>query len=289
MLLMLAQPAGIALGLLGIATWCLLRGRYPVLAVLAFALSLTLKPHLGALVWIFFLLAKPSAHADSPALLYRRRALQILAATVLLSAPGLVWASISPASRHWPTELGQNLRGIARHGAASDPGPANDEAHDITSLQAAISVLRDQSAVYTPASYAIAAVLFLAWLPPVLRRPNGPARDLFALAAIASLSLLPIYHRQYDTRLLLLTFPAASLLLATRLRLGALALLLTASGIVLTSHNFPHLIARLLPDSEATAGPLVTLLAYRPMPLFLLALTVFYLICLYRPSQSHPV
>ncbi len=283
MLLMLAQPAGIAIGFLGIATWCLLRGRHPALAVLAFALALTLKPHLGALLWLFFLLVRPAI--ATPAVLYRRRALEIATATILLSLPGLIWASTSSASAHWPTELRQNLRGIAAHGNASDPGPANNEAHDITSLQAALSVLRDQPSFYNSASLTISAALFFLWLAPVLRTPANPQRDLLAIAAIVTLSLLPIYHRQYDTRLLLLTFPALAILLASQRRLGLAALTLTSMAVAVTTHSFPHVADRLL-TGQTPPGKLLTLFAYRPMPIVLLTLTAFYLFCLYRQSSA---
>ncbi len=283
MLLMLAQPAGLALGLLGIAVWCLLRDRYPALAVLTFALSLTLKPHLGALVWLFFFLACPPvlgpANATLPASLYRRRALQIAAATILLCFPGILWASIRPASAPWPSELRRNLAGIAARGSASDPGPANDEAHDITSLQAAFSVLKDEPHFYNTASLAIFSALFLLWVIPVARARRSPHRDFLALAAASSLTLLPLYHRQYDTRLLLLTFPAVGLLLASGHPLRWAALAFTAASTVVTSHSFPHLVQRLYPNPT---GTLLTLVCFRAMPLFLLLLTCFYLFCLYR-------
>lgn len=283
MLLMLAQPAGVTLGLLGIAVWCLVRGRFPVLAVLCFGLSLSLKPHLGALVWVFFLLARAPAPGTpagtGPPGLYRRRAVQIAAAAVMFSLPGIVWASVRPASAHWPAELRRNLAGIAAHGSASDPGPANDEAHDITNLQAALSVLRDEPRFYNTGSFAVCAVLFLAWASAVVRTRPSWRRDLLGLAAAAGLTLLPIYHRQYDTRLLLLTFPAVALLLRARDRMGWAALGLTALGTAVTTHNFPRMMERLHPGA---AGAVVTLLYFRAMPLFLLVLTCFYLLCLSR-------
>ena len=295
MLLMLGQPAGPVLGLLGIAVWCLLRGGPAWVSVPCFALSLTLKPHLGALVWLFFLLARSPRSSSSgvsassraplsPAALYRRRALQILAATVLMSLPGLAWASLSPAARHWPQELRRNLQGIAAHGQASDPGPANDEAHDITSLQAVFSVVRDQPAFYNGASYAVFGVLLAAWLVPVLRSPASPRRDLLALAAASAFSLLPIYHRQYDTRLLLLSFPALALLLARGRASGWVAAVLTAAGVILTAHNFPGLVQARLP--HAGSGMASTLLLRRPMPLVLVLIALFYLACLYRRAPE---
>ncbi len=289
MLLMLAQPAGVALGLLGIAVWCLLRNRYPAVAVPAFALSLTLKPHLGALIWTFLLVARSPVGIQTsvglPAALYRRRAAQIAAATVLLCIPGLVWASMHPASADWPIELRRNLAGIAAHGNASDPGPANNEAHDITNLQAAFSVFKDRPGFYNNASFAVSATLFVLWIAPLLRSVPSSQRDLLALATASGLTLLPLYHRQYDTRVLLLTFPAVALLLATRRRLGWVALTWTAVGTVVTSHNFPHLFERY---SRGQTGMLVTLVCFRAMPLFLLGLTCFYLLCLYRLRTPEP-
>lgn len=280
MLLMLAQPAGVALGLLGVGVWCLHRGRHAAVGVVCFALSLTLKPHLGGLVWLFFLLARaPLPGVQEPARLYRRRALQVAAATVIFSLVGIVWASVQPASAHWPAELRRNLAGIAARGSASDPGPANDEAHDLTNLQAVFSVLRDEPQFYNTASLAVCGLLFLPWAAAVARAPASQHRDLFGLAAAAGLALLPLYHRQYDTRLLLLTFPAAALLLAKHGRLGWAALALTALGTVVTTHNFPHWMEHLHPGA---AGPGITLLCFRAMPLFLLGLTCFYLVCLYR-------
>ncbi len=303
MLLMLGQPAGPVLGLLGIAVWCLLRGGPAWISVPCFALSLTLKPHLGALVWLFFLLAR-SPQSDvsgadtslpppplSPAALYRRRALQILAGTVLISLPGLAWASLSPATRHWPQELRRNLQGIAGHGQPSDPGPANDEAHDITSLQAAFSVVEDRPAFYNAASFGVSGLLLIAWLLPVVRRPPSLARDLLALAAVSALTLLPVYHRQYDTRLLLLSFPAVALLLARSHALGGrsravgwTAAIGSAVCVVVTTHNFPQLVRAGLP--HAAFGTFGTIVLLRPMPVALLLLTVFYLACLYRCSPQ---
>ena len=286
MLMMLAQPAGVALGLLVIAVWCLLRGRAPVLAVVLFAMSLTLKPHLGALVWVFFLLARRpatgTAGAVCPAGLYRRRALQIAWVTVLFSLPGIIWASAHPSSAHWPAELHRNLVGIAAHGNASDSGPANNEAHDITSLQAAFSLLKDEPRFYNTASVLVCGALFLAWSVPVVRFRPSASRDLVALAAASSLTLLPLYHRQYDTRLLLLSFPAVAVLLHSRRAFGVMALAITALGTAVTSHNFPHLLQRFHPGPT---GLLLTLVYFRAMPLFLLVLTSFYLVCLYRVSK----
>jgi hypothetical protein len=46
--------------------------------------------------------------------------------------------------------------------------------------------------------------------------------------------MLPIYHRQSDAKLLLLTIPACAVLLAEGGRIGRIAVTLTAAGFILT-------------------------------------------------------
>ncbi len=51
---------------------------------------------------------------------------------------------------------------------------------------------------------------------------------LLALAALSILSLMPVYHRFYDTRLLLLTVPAVLIVFQKRRFLGATIAVVTA-------------------------------------------------------------
>jgi hypothetical protein len=197
-LMILAQPAGPAIGLCVIGAVLLLKGKYPPLAVLCFALSLTLKPHLGALIWIFFVLDRR----------YRTYAALIAAATVLLCLPSVLWLSFMPASAHWMQDLQQNLKITEMQGALSDPGPGNLKAYYITTLQTVVSLFGDSKTFYNSVTWLICGSLFVLWLIALVRIPPSPTRDFFALATISCLSMLPIYHRAYDTKLLLLCFPA---------------------------------------------------------------------------------
>jgi len=293
MLIMLAQPAMISLSLLVIAVWCFLRQRLLVLGTIAFAVSLTFKPHIGALVWLFFLLAAGGAAGAAIRVSYRRLALYTLVATLVLMTPGIVLAYHHPASAHWAQELRTKLVGIAAHGNASDPGPSNDEAQSITDLQAVFSLVRDAPKFYNWAAIAVFVPLFLAWLYMVVRpvrdRMVGEfgacGRDLVALAAGTALSFLAIYHRQYDTRLLLLIFPAAAWLASSGRLRGKVALVLVALATVVTSHQFQHVGERLAPRL-AKLGPVVWVLFNRPMPLMLLLLSLFFLYCMAWPGRD---
>jgi hypothetical protein len=269
LMIMLAQPAMLTIGLCVIAVWCLLKDRFPVLAIVCFALSLTLKPHIGGLVWFYFLL--------SGAALYRRRAWQILLATILLSLPGVLWASFTPQSAHWMHDLHVNLVGVAAHGNASDPGPANDEASGIASLQTVVSLFRDDPHVYNPVSWLLIGVLLVAWIYTTIRMKPSKKKDFLGLASIACLALLPIYHRVYDTRLLLLTFPALALLLSEGGITGIVAFLLAAMAIVVMSNPFSHFVDVHYWLHSPHHGLIGTILLMREVPLSLLVLGSFYL------------
>lgn len=289
MLIMLGQPALISISLAVIATWCFLRGRFARVGVMAFALSLTLKPHVGALVWLFFLLASREGSSDAVRM-FRRRAFEILVLTLALMTPGIWLASHHQASAHWLQELHRNLVGIGARGNASDPGPTNLEAPAIASLQAVFSLVRDVPNFYNRAAYAVFFPLFLAWVYGVTRPIRGrpaacacaiDARNLLALAAAASLGFLPLYHRQYDTRILVLIFPAVAVFSKSKRWVSLLAILVSILATVATSHQFAHLGPWLTIHGVRLWWPL-WLGLYRPLPLALLMVSCFFVYALLR-------
>ena len=71
------------------------------------------------------------------------------------------------------------------------------------------------------AAYAIFLIFFGALIMVVLRVNAGREFQFLALAAVSVLSLTPVYHRFYDTRLLLLTIPAVLIVFQRRRFLGA--------------------------------------------------------------------
>ena len=291
LLIMLGQPAMMSISLAVIAVWCFLRGRLAWLGVLAFAVSLTFKPHVGALIWLFFLLVSRAEEGSGEAARkFRRRAIETLVVTLILMTPGILLAFHQPASAHWPQELHANLVGIAARGNASDPGPTNMEAQAIVSLQAVFSLVHDVPRFYNGAAYAVFVPLFLAWLYGVMRRGRGffdggalhavSGLDLMALATAAALGFLPIYHRQYDTRLLLLMFPAVALLASSSRWMGRAAIVLSVVATVMTSHQFVHVGPLLVAHGFRLPGP-VWLIFYRPLPLTMLLLSCFFLYAMF--------
>jgi riboflavin transporter FmnP len=274
LLLGVGNAAGIVVSLCIIAVWCFLRERFVSAGILCLAVSLAIKPHDSGMVWLFFLLAGG---------LYRKRALQTLALTVILTLPAVVW--MTRVSPHWMQEMRANLITTSALGGNNDPaGRSADPRFPgavTVHLHSAISVFSPDPRIYTPVTYLICAPLLLLWVVATLRSRISPARAWLALASIAPLSMLPIYHRQHDASLLLLTVPACATLWAEGGATAWLALLFTGTAAVIVSNITLQVVALLsAPLWESANGlrrDLLTLLFDRPAPLILLVVGIFYL------------
>ena len=272
-LTILGNPSGIAISLCVVAVWCFLRERFVPAGILCLAVSLAIKPQDAGLVWLYFLLAGG---------VYRRRALQTLLAAVAISLPGVLWVwHVAP---HWMRELHSNVSAFAAHGGLNDPGFAATGGRSLDmliSLQTVVSFFRDDPRIYNPITYLVCGALLLMWSIRTVRSRFSQASAWFALAAVAPLSLLPVYHREYDAKLLLLTVPACAMLWAGGDTLRWLALLLNTAGIVLTG-DIPAAILVLLTrnlhlNTGELIGQILTVVLIRPAPLVLLAMAIFYL------------
>lgn len=272
LLIEVGNPAGIAIALCAIAVCCFLSERLVLLGIACLAISLALKPQDAGFVWLYFLLAGG----------YRKRALQTLALWAAIAIAGILWvSSIAP---HWPRELRGNIAAAAAPGGVNDPGPATIEPRShsasLINLQTAISVFRDDARFYNLAAYLICAPLILAWLIATLCARPSIEHAWLGIAAIVALSMLPVYHRQHDTRMLLLTIPACALLWARGGSARWAALLVNGFGILLTGDTPLQLLGYLAHNLGAsTASPGARLLMVflgRPAPLILLVTAAFY-------------
>ena len=283
-LLITGNAAGIAISLCVVAVWCFLRERFVPVGIACLAVSLTLKPHDAGLVWLYFLLAPG---------VFRKRALQTLAVTTAISLLAVLW--VGHVAPQWMQEWHSNVAAFSVHGGVNDPGPASTGGHGLdmlVSLQTAISVLWDDPRFYNLVSYLICAPLVLAWGFITLRSRPSTRRAWLALAAITALSMLPVYHRQVDARLLLLTVPACAMLWAEGGRIGRLALAVTTAGLVLTG-DIPWAIffgvtSKLHLPANALTGKVLVAVQVFPVPLTLLVMGAFYL-WIYARSGKHPV
>ena len=270
---LLGNPAGIAVAFCMIAGWCFLKERYVWAGVALLALSLAIKPHNSGFVWLYFLLAGG---------VLRKRALQTLAAVAALGICSAVW--IRGTAPHWPREVSQNVSAAACCGGLNDPGPAGMSARSeigpLISLQAVVSIFKDDPRFYNPVSYLIAGALILGWAIAIVRKRFDRRGALLALAAVSALSMLPVYHRSHDALLMLLAVPGCAVLWAEGGARRWVSLALTAASIGINSDIAGMLLFRdaaSLNISTVTLMGKLTLVLLRPATILLFFTGCFYL------------
>ncbi len=270
------NTAALVIGLTVIAVWCFVSERLAWAGIVCLAVSLAIKPHDAGFVWLYFLLAGGVA---------RKRALQTLAVTALIALPAVLW--ISHAVPHWPQELSANLHAITARGGQDDPGPQSGGALGVmmmVSLQTIFSRFRDDPGFYNPATYVFCVVPVAIWTVKTLRTRYSPVQAWYALAAIVPFSMLVVYHRCYDCRLLLLAVPACVDLWLSRSPARWWALSLTLAGIIVTGDLLWIVVFQFTKYSRPSlsAGMI-------PGPIVLAALGSFYLwIYVKRPDADEP-
>jgi|HubBroStandDraft_5_1064220.scaffolds.fasta_scaffold22074_2 hypothetical protein len=285
LLVISSNAAGIVVSLCVVAVCCFLTNRFAAVGILCLAVSLTIKPQETGLVWLYFLLSGG---------VYRKRAVQTLLVTIAISLPAVLW--IGHIAPHWLQEWHANLAAFSVKGGINDPGPTSSGGHGLAmviSLQPLISVFWDDPRIYNPASYLISAPLLLVWAFITLRTRASLSKAWLALASIAALSMLPVYHRQYDAKLLLLAVPACVMLWAEGGVIGRLALLLNTAGLLLTGDLtwaiLLGLINRLHLSTTGFSGQILIGMQVFPAPLILLVMGVFYLwVYARKASRSTP-
>lgn len=266
-----SNAGGLALSLGTIASWCFIEKKFPIPGVLAMAMSLALKPHLTGLVWLYFLVAGRT---------YRRRALQSLAVVVVVSIPTLLW--IMHTSPHWIAELRSNMASHYGRGAVDDQGPAtvlNRGTFVTTNLQAVLSFISDRPTFYNWTTCVVCFLLLALLIWPTAKRIATKESMLLGLAPTATLSMLPLYHRQYDAKILILTVPACALIWSQGGRIAKVALAVEFAGLALTGDLPWALIRPLIPTPTTSAGyseMMIKFVLAVPVPLELLVMTCFF-------------
>lgn len=272
-IVVLCNPAGIAIGLCVVAVWCFFRERFIPVGILCLAASLALKPQDAGLVWLYFLLAGG---------VYRKRALQTLLTVVVLCLPAVLWVwHVSP---HWMQEWHSNVLAYSTHGGNDDTSLAALRIHGragVISLQAVVNAFSDNPLIYNLVAYLACRALLLAWAVRTLRSRFSLPGTWLALASIAALSMLFVRHHPYDTKLLLLTVPACAMLWAEGGLIGWLALLFNITGFILTG-DLPWAIVSGFINSHhlsttALSNQILTDFQVFSIPLILLAMSIFYL------------
>ncbi len=278
----LGNISGIAIGLCVIACWCFLRERFVWLGIVCMALSVMAKPQDAFFVWLYFLLAGGVS---------RKRAMQSLLVGVLLALPILFWVwHVAP---NWVGELRTNLAAeLVPANGIDNPGLSSAGAHGVgmvVSLQKIVAAIWDDPRIFNPVSYLICAPIFLAGAYLTLKRKQTMERMFLALAGVSAMTMLPVYHRQADTKLLLLAIPACALLWARGGRMGKLAAGLTVAGLTITG-DLSWALMQILINHLQPHGQFETFLVIStqivPAPLILLLMGIFYVWALSRAGGS---
>lgn len=166
-----------------------------------------------------------------------------------------------------------------------DPSPAatylSGPGTMMTNLQISTSYFTNNPDIYNAAAYFIGGGSILLWALTAIRSKSSQYRHVLALSTIIPLSMLPVYHRQYDAKLILLAIPAAALLWSESTgTIRWLGLALNAASILAVSDFSWTILRAFLPFNLSLAsnhqGSLLLTEVFA-LPLSLLALGIFNL------------
>lgn len=284
-LLFEANSAGLAVGLTVIASSLLLRQRFEAVGVSCLGVGLCLKPHDAAFVWLFFFLAGG---------VLRLRALQSLLVASIIGLPAILWvAHVSP---EWRQEMSTNIAMISSPGGVNDPGPTsftNQITASAINLQTVLAVFVNKPTFYNPATYLFSALVLLCIVWATLHNRQQRYKWL-GMAAVSAFTMLPVYHRHHDARMLLLAVPACAVLWAENRIIGSVATVLTLLATAITG-DIPRAVLEHLEEGRtftaSFSGKAEMAVFTRPAPIALVILTIFFLWLFkrYASSSSTPV
>jgi hypothetical protein len=275
-LLVLGQPAAFAISLVIIGCYLFFRGRFLPLGAFLFMLSLAVKPQIGGLIVVYLLVQRTH---------WRYAAVALTGALALLLSAGLM-LRLHPRSSDWTSTLRANLSATLSPGGSADPRPANIEAVGDANLQTLTSIFFSDARIFNAAAYSIFIILLAALITVVLRVNAGRELHFLVLAAVSVLSLTPVYHRFYDTRLLLLTVPAVLIVFQKRRLLGALIAVLTLLAVISVQYRVQAFLLQHAEWQSVLQNKFLLILLLRQQNLELLMLFWLYLFAIVSIRSS---
>jgi hypothetical protein len=274
----LGQPAVFAISLVVIGSCLFLRGRFVPLGAILFLLSLAVKPQIGGFIVLYFVAQR---------IYWRYAAFALAGAALLLLCANLVLGH-HPRSAGWASTLRANLSATLSPGGSADPRPANPQAIGDQNLQALTSIFLAQAGQFNVAAYAVFLTLCGVGVAVVLRAPRGRELHVIALGALSILTLMPVYHRFYDTRLLLLSVPAAVVVFQKRRALGAVIAVLTVLTTISVQYRVQTFLLQQGKWQSVLANKFLFILLLRPQNLIMLVLLLLYLGAIFSLRFSSP-
>jgi hypothetical protein len=269
--LVLGQPAVFAISLVIIGSYLFLRGRFLPLGALLFLLSLAVKPQIGGFIVLYLLLRR---------IHWRYVAMAMAGAGVLLLSASLILGH-HPRSAQWASTLRANLSATLSPGGSADPRPENQQAIGDLNLQTLTSIFFPEARTFNAVAYSVFLALLALGILVVVRTSASRETHLISLAALSVLSLMPVYHRFYDTRLLLLSIPAIGVVFQKRRLLGALIALLTFVATISIQYRIQIFLLQHAKWQNVLANKFLFMLLLRQQNLELLFLFCLYLVAMF--------
>ena len=270
------NPAFFSIPLLVIGCVLLLQEKHCLLASVLWMLGLAVKPQIGGLVVLYFLICGNK----------RRYASIAMGGSIciLMIASSILWAR--PQSHNWLYQLRETQSVSANPGQCNDPRPENESAIGDVHIQTVTSIFLSSSKAFNGAAYGIVAGLILLALAAAIKADLCSSNNLFLLAFIATISLLPIYHRHYDTRLLILTIPAVVALVNKQKILAGAVVAATILSIICVQCRLQEVLHERGLFETISKSKLLFLLLLRQQNLAVLLLCCLYLVSLFVAVES---
>jgi hypothetical protein len=284
-LLVLGQPGVFAIPLVIIGSCLFLRGRKLPLAAFLLMLSLAVKPQIGGFIVLYLLVQR---------IHWRYAAVALAGAGALLLSASLI-LSHHQRSAGWSSTLRANLTATLSSGGSADPRPENPVAIGDVNLQTLSSIFFADARRFNAVAYAVFFGLLALGIVAVMRANPGPQIHFLALAALSILSLTPVYHRFYDTRLLLLSIPAVVIVFQKRRLLGTLIAVLTVLAVVSVQYRVQMFLLQQAKWQSVLANKFLFILLLRQQNLELVLLFCLYLTAIFSirfssaaSMEAHP-
>jgi hypothetical protein len=274
--LVLGQPAVFAISLVIIGSYLFLRGRFLPAGAFLFLLSLAVKPQIGGLILLYLLLRR---------IHWRYAAAAMAGAGVVLLSASLILGH-HPRSAAWASTLRANLSATLSPGGSADPRPENRQAIGDLNLQSLTSIFFPEAHAFNSAAYTVFLALLALGILVVLRTRASRETHFISLAALSVLSLMPVYHRFYDTRLLLLSIPAIGIVLQKRRLLGALIAVLTLLATISLQYRIQIFLLQQAKWQNILANKFLFIVLLRQQNLEMLILFCLYLVAMHSMRFS---
>lgn len=156
---------------------------------LLFGAACSMKPHIGSFLVLYYLVQRRW-----------RLFWSAIGITVLLVIIASGWMYVNGV--HWlPTYL-DNIRMGAAKNTVDDFTSANRARFLLINLQVPFYSFTHSRAYSNITAFSVGAALIAVWTFFVLRQKEEQTGDMLALATIAVIGLLPLYHRLYDASVL---------------------------------------------------------------------------------------